>query len=67
MRSDEGAICCHCLISYRARVLAQSVNIKMKLGHFSSSSTLAQAHAVGVVSGSACADVQVGVHATAFC
>jgi hypothetical protein len=57
MRSDEDAICCHREISCRARVLAQSANIKMKLGHFSSSSTLAQARAVGVVSGSACADV----------
>jgi hypothetical protein len=45
------AIGCHYKTLYHVRVQVQSVNIKMKLGHFLSSSTLAQAQTVGVVVG----------------
>jgi hypothetical protein len=49
MASDEDAIGCQCKNSYHVRVQVQSVNVKMKLGVFLSSSTLAQAQTVGVV------------------
>ena len=47
MGSDQDATACLYEIPYHARVESQSVNIKLKLGHFLSSSALAQAQTVG--------------------